>query len=159
MGVGANFQIPRKTKPPLPRKEILKPAPTASKLFPGYIFAAIYVQRESVLHFSNLTGSEGKDRNGRQGGPPEARVGLTVLVSDGGGPCGNFCEILSQNRVERVADRMSAERCYRALRRRRTGEFATRAAMCVCARGRLRSALVWSRASARVRVCAGVGCG
>ena len=99
--------------------------------------------------------SEGNDRNGRRGGPPETRVGPNVLVSGGGGPCRNFCEILSQNRVERDADRMSAERCYRALRRRRTGEFAARAAVCVCARDRLRSALVWSRASARVRVRTG----
>ena len=45
------------------------------------------------LHFSNLKGSEEKDRNGRQGGPPEARVGPAVLVSGGGGPCRNFCEI------------------------------------------------------------------
>ena len=75
----------------------------------------------ATLDFSNLNGSKGTVRNGRKDGPPETRIGPAVLVSDGGGPCRNFCEIPWQNRVKRVADDMYQTGHRRALRGHRTG--------------------------------------
>ena len=71
--------------------------------------------------FSNLNGSKGTVRNGRKDGPPETRIGPTVLVSDGDGPCRNFWEIPWQNRIKRVADDMHQTEHHRALRGHRTG--------------------------------------
>ena len=108
--------------------------------------------RHRCLHFSNLKGSEGKDRNGRQGWPLETRVGPTALDSGCGRPCRNFYGIPWKNHVERVSNIRGRYHPHRRAIQQGSCAVVARSALCVCVYECL-CVSTWERA--RTQACGG----